>query len=423
MATTISFISGKGGVGKSCISATLARLLYILGYKVLLIDLDLVTHGLTYFFIENIKGKKTKGILDIIRESIEPQKDPLQFLDGQKENLILRVESKDMGVMDFIPSKSDILNDSLRVIEKNEKARNIISTAVERIINLYQNEYDFILLDTEAGPENITFKGVEWSDKVVIVTEADPIAKDSCENLVFAFREVLQRKGKDNVIYIMNKVLEGEADLYSDKKFRKELGNISSFPYLYPIPFDSNVRETFMTKDLPGLLLSDFHKLSSPFSFRLIQMGSDLLSQIRGELNKVIEPITKSLWKRKIEQCENKITKLREYLKIWENKKINVKRSPIIANITLCLYLLITGGFFIFHPASNVKIGFLIIFLYVCLLIPNLKNYYLYKEKSLEEEKGKEELDKEIKELEDKKTEYKTLINTEDIGYFVSSKK
>ena len=46
----INIISGKGGTGKSLITAVLGRLLAQEGASVLLIDYDMFVRGLTHFF-------------------------------------------------------------------------------------------------------------------------------------------------------------------------------------------------------------------------------------------------------------------------------------------------------------------------------------------------------------------------------------
>ena len=71
-ATTVSFVSGRGGVGKTVISLSLEKFLSSLGdRKVLLIDFDLATNGASHFFRDKIKKKhkeapSRKGIVELI---------------------------------------------------------------------------------------------------------------------------------------------------------------------------------------------------------------------------------------------------------------------------------------------------------------------------------------------------------------------
>ena len=56
MIKTISFLSGKGGTGKTSIVANLGIILAQNGLKVLMIDMDFFTRGLTFYVT---KGKKS----------------------------------------------------------------------------------------------------------------------------------------------------------------------------------------------------------------------------------------------------------------------------------------------------------------------------------------------------------------------------
>jgi cellulose biosynthesis protein BcsQ len=54
----ICFASAKGGTGKTTISATLAKFLVGLDKKVLLVDMDAVTNGLTLLYVEEMLKAK-----------------------------------------------------------------------------------------------------------------------------------------------------------------------------------------------------------------------------------------------------------------------------------------------------------------------------------------------------------------------------
>ncbi len=75
----ISFVSAKGGSGKTSVAASTAKVLANLGLQVLLIDFDSITNGLTLLHLENVSkiiesknhnDKNTlKGILEMINSS------------------------------------------------------------------------------------------------------------------------------------------------------------------------------------------------------------------------------------------------------------------------------------------------------------------------------------------------------------------
>ena len=64
MGEVISFVSAKGGMGKTSIAVNIAHSAAKIGLKVLLIDCDVHTLGATYFY--EVKGEKVKNGNNII---------------------------------------------------------------------------------------------------------------------------------------------------------------------------------------------------------------------------------------------------------------------------------------------------------------------------------------------------------------------
>jgi len=55
----ISFISAKGGSGKTVTASSVGHFLARLGFQTLLIDSDASTNGLTLLFLPNVVGSKS----------------------------------------------------------------------------------------------------------------------------------------------------------------------------------------------------------------------------------------------------------------------------------------------------------------------------------------------------------------------------
>jgi len=54
----VCFISAKGGSGKTVVSSALGTFLAALGFKVLLVDTDAATNGMTLLFLDQLLGRK-----------------------------------------------------------------------------------------------------------------------------------------------------------------------------------------------------------------------------------------------------------------------------------------------------------------------------------------------------------------------------
>lgn len=144
----IAITSGKGGVGKSNISANLAYSLNQLGHKVGVFDADIGLANLDLIF-----GVKT-------------EKNILHALKGQAEfKDILYEISKDLYL---------IPGDSGEEILKYSASNMLADFASEAAI---WNLFDYVIVDTGAGISTLTQAFLQASDHIVVITTPEPSAK------------------------------------------------------------------------------------------------------------------------------------------------------------------------------------------------------------------------------------------------------
>ncbi|MCL2512899.1 MAG: AAA family ATPase [Oscillospiraceae bacterium] len=145
MANKIIFASGKGGVGKSTLTAFIGTALTARGRRVLLIDADTGLGALDLLL--NAGGNSIYNWLDVIKGVIPPASAPVPAGD----NLYLMTAP---GIIDM----------------------DISVSAVRALVSFYENNFDYILTDAPAG----LGKGVEtaaaFADRAVIVATADNIS-------------------------------------------------------------------------------------------------------------------------------------------------------------------------------------------------------------------------------------------------------
>ncbi len=153
----ITFYSYKGGVGRSMALANIGVLLSKKGYKVLLLDWDLEAPGLENFFKEYIDISFVQsqiGIVDLIEDHIRDKK--LNWKDGIIQLPILKEEST--GCLHLITSGK-------REYSFYKKVTNIDFTTffekngggdfIENLRNAWNEEYDFVLVDSRTGVTDI----------------------------------------------------------------------------------------------------------------------------------------------------------------------------------------------------------------------------------------------------------------------------
>jgi septum site-determining protein MinD len=208
MTQIISFVSGKGGVGKTTLVSNLGAALTQLGKQVLVIDGNLsganlgIHLGLSNFY-------------------------PFSLNDVLKGNVSLThaIYRHYLG-FDVIPA-------SMVDIEVNPRRMKYVLSDVV-------GKKDFILIDSAAGIDNEVRSAIEASDKVIIVTNPEMPA------IVDALRvKALAEKHKREILgIVVNKVRKEKFEL-TDREIEEILG----LHVISKIPNHKMVRESIAIKN------------------------------------------------------------------------------------------------------------------------------------------------------------------------------
>jgi flagellar biosynthesis protein FlhG len=175
--------SGKGGVGKTWFSTTLAHTLAISGKRALLFDGDL-------------------GLANVdVQLGITPRRDLSTFLSGQA-TLADTVTRYDEGGFDIIAGRSG--SGSLAQVAPSRLA------ALRSDLRILGNQYDYVVLDMGAGIERTVRAFTSQARACFVVTTDEPTAITDA----YAFIKVttLERPNSDLriVVNMANSVREGE---------------------------------------------------------------------------------------------------------------------------------------------------------------------------------------------------------------------
>ena len=221
-AKVVCFASAKGGTGKTVISASFSQFISALGKKVLLIDTDASTNGLTLFYLHEIIK---------LRKDMPYQKTkPVGLFEADYEKLPTPFNLN--GQLDMIPATYVMEQTADCEVEK-------FRDTIQHTLRKYRDCYDYIFLDAQAGSDAYAEITIRASDEAVIVSEYDPVSFAGVDRLKTIFAEIMPYE-KRWILY--NKVLPEYAKKIGETRLEER--------YLPPIPWDAEVVRAFSQRRL-----------------------------------------------------------------------------------------------------------------------------------------------------------------------------
>lgn len=176
MATIISFVSQKGGVGKTTSAVNLATAFAFGGYSVLLVDLDPQS---SVRFSMGIKKRISLGTKELF---LEPDV-PLEEL----------IEITEQDNLSFIFSNIDSIRSEKKVFQVA-----VEESMLQKRLQPVMDQYDFILLDAPASTNSMTVNAIFCSDLIILPLQCESLAIKSLKRFLISFTELQQRlTGKD----------------------------------------------------------------------------------------------------------------------------------------------------------------------------------------------------------------------------------
>jgi len=220
-ARIVCLASAKGGAGKTLLTATFGHLLADLGFRVLMVDTDAATNGLSLLYLKNIiDAPRDQGRPRGVFELDEPDTKPTVTTLGDN--------------LDLLPATYEFRNTESMPVDR-------YSASLEAFIRGIRDRYDFVFLDAQAGSDEYAQVSISarLSDQVVIVSEYDPMSAAGVERLKALFGDDL---GYFRTWVLLNKMLPDFVKSFSEF--------LEIARYASPIPWDADVVRAYARRGL-----------------------------------------------------------------------------------------------------------------------------------------------------------------------------
>lgn len=212
MSEVIVITSGKGGVGKTTLTANIGSCLASKGYRCVLIDTDIGLRNLDV--IMGLENRITYHLIDIIEGKCRV-----------KQALIRDREYPDLFI---IPSS------------QRNSITEITNEDFQAIITELKDDFDYILIDCPAGIEEGFKLATSYADKAIVVTTPDIASLRDADKVI----HVLEYNHFKDISMVINKVIP-ELIYSGDMIGIEDIFDILQVPLIGMIPFSKTILLTY----------------------------------------------------------------------------------------------------------------------------------------------------------------------------------
>ena len=181
----ITVFSTKGGVGKTIFTINLAGTFHNLNKRVLIIDLDLYSGGIS------------------VSLNVDSKKDIYNLIDDLNNNRFTEFN-------DYVSKYNDNI-DVLSCPKDPRQGSKISSKYVEIVLVNAISRYDIVLIDTSHILNDVNLTALDKTDDILLLLSNDPIDLKNMKSLIAIFKD----SEIDNYYVVLNNAINTDKDFFT----------------------------------------------------------------------------------------------------------------------------------------------------------------------------------------------------------------
>ncbi len=174
MGKIIAFANQKGGVGKTTSAVNIAASLGVLGYKVLVLDLD-------------PQGNATSGV-GIMKKALKTTTFDLLTTDATFSDVAIKTKYDNLSV---IPTNTNLARAEYELGEAEEG-----EYVLKKKLEAAKDSYDYIIIDCPPSLGMMTVNAMTAADGVIIPMQCEFFALEGLSQLMFTISRIKQHYNK-----------------------------------------------------------------------------------------------------------------------------------------------------------------------------------------------------------------------------------